>query len=129
MSKIYDNEDTVQERIGFIVVDGGEDGEEKELSYGTICCSPKYRRATLVGCFLSVFQQLTGINAIMFYSNMLFKGLTMTNTEVTFMIGVINFLATLVGLVLLVYFGRKSLMFIFSILMTLTLFLLSTFSF
>ena len=36
MSKIYDNEDTVQERIGFIVVDGGEDGEEKELYYGTI---------------------------------------------------------------------------------------------
>lgn len=129
MRKIYETEEVVQERIGFIVVDKKEEGDDKEMTYSVICCSPKYRRATLVGCFLSVFQQLTGINAIMFYSNMLFKGLSMTNTEVTFLIGIVNFLATLVGLVLLIFFGRKSLMLIFNILMTLTLTLLSIYSF
>lgn len=129
MRRIYETEDIVQERIGFIVVDGKDDGEDKELTYSVICCSPKYRRATLVGCFLSVFQQLTGINAIMFYSNMLFKGLSMTNTQVTFLIGIVNFVATLVGLVLLIWFGRRLLMLIFNAAMTLTLLLLAIYSF
>ena len=60
---------------------------------------------------------------------MLFKGLSMTSTEITFYIGVVNFLATLVGLVLLIFFGRKSLMLVFNVLMTLTLSLLSIYSF
>jgi len=130
MRKIYDKESVVQERIGFIVVDDiGFGTGDKYQSYSTICCSPKYKRATLVGCVLSILQQLTGINAIMFYSNMLFKGLSMTNTEVTFYIGIINFVATLFGLVLLMYFGRKTLLLICSIAMTMTLFLLANYSF
>lgn len=76
-----------------------------------------------------MFQQLTGINAIMFYSNMLFKGLSMSSTEVTFLIGLVNFFATLVGLVLLMFFGRKSLMLVFHICMTITLLLLALYSF
>ena len=60
---------------------------------------------------------------------MLFKGLSMTSTEITFYIGVVNFLATLVGLVLLIFFGRKSLMLVFNVLMTLMLSLLSIYSF
>ncbi len=62
-----------------------ESGKD-DKTYSVICYSPKYRRATWVGCILSVLQQLTGINAIMFYSNILFKGLSMTNTSVTFLI-------------------------------------------
>lgn len=60
---------------------------------------------------------------------MLFKGLSMTNTAVTFLIGMINFVATLIGLVLLIFFGRKSLMLTFNIAMTLTLFMLANYSF
>ena len=65
----------------------------------------------------------------MFYSNMLFTGLSMTNTEVTFLIGLVNFFATLIGLVLLIFYGRKSLMLVFNILMVLTLFKLTLSSF
>merc|ERR1711934_945755 len=65
----------------------------------------------------------------MFYSNMLFKGLSMSSTAVTFLIGLVNFVASLVGLVLLVFFGRKTLMLIFNIAMTLTLLLLALYSF
>lgn len=61
----------------------------------------------------------------MFYSNMLFKGLDMSSTMITFLIGLVNFAATLVGLVLLAFFGRKALMVIFNIAMALTLLFLS----
>ena len=106
------------------------DSEEKEnLGYGTLCCSPKYRRATLVGIFISVFSQLTGINMIMFYSNMLFKGLDMSATTVTALIGIVNFLATLVGLGLLACAGRKTIMLVFNAAMALTLFMLAFFAF
>jgi hypothetical protein len=108
MRKIYKSEEVVQERIAMIVTDEQEGGDsKKEMSYGTVCCSPKFSRATLVGCVLSCVQQLTGVNAIMFYSNMLFKGVSLPVTLVTFLIGLMNFVATLVGLVLLIFYGRK----------------------
>ena len=65
----------------------------------------------------------------MFYSNILFKGLAMTNTTITALIGITNFLATLVGLSLLICFGRKILMLVFNALMAVTLLLLSYYAF
>jgi len=65
----------------------------------------------------------------MFYSNKIFKGLAISATTVTALIGVLNFLATLVGLALLYCFGRKTLMLLFNALMSLTLLLLSYYSF
>jgi len=34
--------------------------------------NPEIRKAAWVGCTISVFQQLTGINAIIFYSSTIF---------------------------------------------------------
>lgn len=127
MNNIYVSEEIASERIDQILVVSENDNDK--LTYGSLCCGPRYRRATWVGCTLSVFQQLTGINVIMFYSNILFKGLSMTNTTITLLIGIVNFLATLVGLSLLICFGRKTLMLIFNALMALTLVLLSYYSF
>lgn len=127
MNKIYKTEEIAIERIDEIVVISDEAG--KKLTYGSLCCGPRYRRATWVGCILSVFQQLTGINVIMFYSNILFKGLSLTNTTITALIGIVNFLATLVGLSLLICYGRKTLMLIFNTLMSITLLLLSYYAF
>ena len=53
----------------------------------------------------------------------------MTNTLITALIGIVNFVATLIALVLLVFFGRKSLMLTFNIGMTIVLILLSVFAF
>jgi hypothetical protein len=127
MNNIYKTEEIAIERIAEIVVISDEDG--KKITYGSLCCGPRYRRATLVGCTLSVFQQLTGINVIMFYSNILFKGLSLTNTTITALIGVVNFLATIVGLTLLICAGRKTLMLIFNACMSITLLLLSYYAF
>ena len=65
----------------------------------------------------------------MFYSNILFKGLSMSATSITALIGIVNFIATLVALVLLMYAGRRILMLIFNVLMTITLLLLGIFAF
>ena len=65
----------------------------------------------------------------MFYSNMLFKGLDMTPTSVTALIGIVNFLTSIIGLLLLTCAGRKILMFIFSAAMASTLYLLSAFAY
>lgn len=53
----------------------------------------------------------------------------MTNTTVTALIGIVNFVATLVGLALLTCMGRRTIMLIFQALMALMLLLLSYFSF
>ena len=65
----------------------------------------------------------------MFYSNKIFKGLAISGSTITAMIGIVNFLATLVGLSLLYCFGRKTLMLVFNALMSVTLLLLSYYSF
>jgi len=126
MNNIYKTEEIAQERIDIITVSVGENGE---ISYGEVCCDRKYSKATFVGITLAVFSQLTGINAIMFYSNKIFKGLAISASTVTAMIGIVNFLATLVGLSLLYCFGRKTLMLVFNALMSVTLLLLSYYSF
>ena len=126
MNRIYKTEEIAQERIDVIVT---VDEDDDDVTYGQVCCDRKYARATIVGCTLSVFQQLTGINVIMFYSNILFKGLSMSSTTVTALIGIVNFLATLVGLSLLYCFGRKTLMLLFNALMAVTLLLLSYYAF
>lgn len=128
MNKIYTEEATANERIEQIVVEEGED-DDSGPSYGAICCDPRYRRATGVGITLAIFSQLTGINVIMFYSNILFKGLSLSNTMITALIGIVNFITPIFGLLFLMCFGRKTLMLTFNIGMTIVLLLLALFAF
>ena len=61
--------------------------------------------ASIIGCVLSALQQLTGINAVMFYSNKIFAGLSgssFTPTMGTALVGIVNMVATLGSSVLLV---------------------------
>jgi len=53
----------------------------------------------------------------------------MSTASVTALIGIVNFVATLIGLAFLICAGRRTLMLWFNSAMTLTLFLLATFSF
>lgn len=135
MTNIYEYQLAAKDRIAQIYVDEDiEEGAEQEEndrdpSCGAVCCDKKYRRATFVGCSLSVFQQLTGINAIMFYSNIIFKGLSMKVVVVTALVGIVNFLATLGGLGLLFCFGRKLLMLAGNAAMSVTLLFLAIFAY
>lgn len=126
MEKIYATKEIAQERIDSIEV---RDDNDQEITYGMVLCDPKYSKATFIGCTFSILVNLTGINVILLYSCMIFKGLTLSATFITAMIGIVNFLAALIGLTLLYCFGRRTIMLLFNILMALTLLLLSYFSF
>jgi hypothetical protein len=41
---------------------------------------PIYRSATLMGVFMMVFQQLSGINVLIFYSSEIFEGIDIPGT-------------------------------------------------
>ena len=69
---------------------------------------------------LAIFQQLTGINVVMFYSGTIFRGddsqseTAMSAVFVNFLVFGVNFFATAASVFLLGCFGRKSLMTVFS---------------
>ena len=76
---------------------------------------PSIRLALWVGIGLSVFQQVTGINAILYYAPEIFKSFGSTsNTSLleTSMLGVTNLIFTIVSIFLVDRLGRKPLMFI-----------------
>lgn len=85
--------------------------DTNDVGYVQACCSPQYSRATFVGCSLAIFQQLTGINFIMFYSNTIFSSLgSISSTMITFYVGLVNFIATFGGMYLLFKAGRRTIM-------------------
>lgn len=124
MHKLY-HPYAVQEKIDEIQGAGIEDNsnvqdpdDDDANTYRGICCNPLYSRATFVGCMLSIFQQLTGINFIIFYSNKIFeKTTTMDSVTITELCNVVNFVSTFGGIVLLSCAGRKTIMVICNFIM------------
>lgn len=84
-----------------------EKGTLKELFAG------RFRKAIIVGIVLSIFSQVQGINAIMYYAPEIFKAVgTGTNAafQQTVIIGVINVLFTFVAINFVDKMGRKTLL-------------------
>ncbi len=85
------------------------------------------RLALTVGVVLAILQQVTGINAIMYYAPEIFKQTGAgTNASLiqTILVGLINFLFTILALWLIDKAGRKALMLVGSGLMALSLFVI-----
>ena len=75
---------------------------EKLLTYGWVCI--------FIGIMLSVFQQIVGINAVLYYAPRIFSDMGMTDPMVnTVMMGVVNILFTLVAIFTVEKLGRKPL--------------------
>ncbi len=86
--------------------------------------NPMYKKALFVGIGLSVLQQLTGINAILYYAPEIFKSIG-SSTDVslleTSILGVVNLIFTLLAIRLVDKMGRKPLLYIGSLGMTIAL--------
>jgi SP family arabinose:H+ symporter-like MFS transporter len=96
------------------------DGSVREL------LRPGLRLPLMVGVVLAILQQITGINAIMYYAPEIFKQTgagTNAALSQTILVGVVNFAFTLVALWLIDKAGRRVLLLIGSVLMTLSLFM------
>ncbi|MBR1785149.1 MAG: D-xylose transporter XylE [Bacteroidales bacterium] len=76
---------------------------ERLMTYGWLC--------VFVGIMLSVFQQVVGINAVLYYAPRIFGDMGMTNPMFnTVMMGVVNILFTLVAIFTVEKLGRKPLL-------------------
>lgn len=91
------------------------EAREGEASWGDVF-GPLVRRALLVGVGLAVFQQITGINAIIYYANEIFADAGFTTAQqqakaTLYAVGLVNVLATFVAIAWIDHFGRRPLLF------------------
>ena len=89
----------------------------------------KMFRILVIGILLAVFQQVTGINVIMYYAPAIFKSTGMGNESALFntmIMGLVNLTFTVVSILLIERLGRRLLMIIGSAGMGLFLFAIST---
>jgi sugar porter (SP) family MFS transporter len=84
----------------------------------------KSRKLLIIGIFLAIFQQITGINTIMYYAPVIFDTLGFSvdsSLFQTLLIGCFNVLFTIIAMLFVDKWGRKPLLLIGSILMSLSL--------
>ena len=84
----------------------------------------EYRLPIFLAVSIGLFNQLSGINAILYYSNYIFAsaGFSQLSSSLqTVLIGLMNLLATLLGMSLIDKVGRKTLLLVGSVGMTLCL--------
>ncbi|XP_038208433.1 facilitated trehalose transporter Tret1-like [Zerene cesonia] len=83
----------------------------------------KYMPAILISLGLMLFQQLSGINAVIFYASTIFKmaGSTVDENVCSVIIGVVNFISTFIATAIIDRLGRKMLLYISSVAMIFTL--------
>jgi sugar porter (SP) family MFS transporter len=90
--------------------------------------TPRLRAALMVGVGLAVFQQLVGINTVIYYAPTIFQraGFASASSAIlaTSVVGVVNVLATIVAILLVDRLGRRILLLGGSILMVLALVML-----
>ncbi|XP_029168642.1 facilitated trehalose transporter Tret1-like isoform X3 [Nylanderia fulva] len=83
----------------------------------------------LISLGMMLFQQMSGINAVIFYTVQIFKdaGSTIDENLSTIIIGIVNFISTFVAAAVIDRLGRKMLMYISAVSMAVTLFALGGF--
>lgn len=89
--------------------------KNQEVSTFRELLAPKVKPLLFIGIILAVFQQITGINTIMYYAPKIFADVGQSNDSAllqTILIGSTNLVFTLVLMVLIDRFGRKLLIII-----------------
>lgn len=92
-------------------------------------CSRRYIPAIAISLGLMIFQQLSGINAVIFYAEKIFmmSGSSIDKNLSSIMIGIVNFVSTFIATALIDRLGRKMLLYISSVSMIITLVTLGSF--
>lgn len=106
------------------------DAESDQASWGEVF-SKGVRRPLMVGVGLAVFQQITGINAIIYYADEIFASAGFVTPEeqataTLFAVGVVNVLATFIAVAYIDRFGRRPLLFAGLVGMTVSLLAVGT---
>lgn len=99
---------------------------ESDRTGGNACgqlFSKKYMPAILISLGLMLFQQFSGINAVIFYAKSIFEdsGSTINENVSSVAIAVVNFISTFIATAIIDRLGRKMLLYISSVSMIITL--------
>ena len=94
---------------------GGEPGAGRQQATWGEVFGKSMRKPLMVGVGLAVFQQITGINAIIYYADKIFDAAGFTTiagqtAATTWAIGGVNVLATLIAVAFVDRLGRKPLL-------------------
>jgi sugar porter (SP) family MFS transporter len=105
----------VDSELGDVEAQVAAEAAEGEASWSEVF-SPRVRKALIVGVGLAIFQQITGINAIIYYANTIFDSAGLVSTEsqtkaTLYCVGLTNVLATFVAVAYIDRFGRRPLLF------------------
>jgi MFS transporter, SP family, arabinose:H+ symporter len=105
----------VDEAIKLALIASKEFQEKASLK---ILFGSKYRNISLMAVLMAFFNQLSGINAIIYFAPRIFEAAGISTKDAlisTIGIGAVNLFATMVGLYLIDKLGRKMLMYVGSI--------------
>ncbi|XP_050369736.1 probable polyol transporter 4 [Argentina anserina] len=128
--KTNDSEKEVEERLAEIQLAAAgmanaENNERKAIWREILNPSPPVRRMLITGCGIQCFQQITGIDATVYYSPTIFKNAGIKgNTQLlaaTVIVGLTKTLFILVAIFLIDKVGRKPLLYVSTIGMTICL--------
>ncbi|KAL0102770.1 hypothetical protein PUN28_018220 [Cardiocondyla obscurior] len=104
---------------------------ERNTSQNTLSelSKSKHLVPLLISLGLMLFQQMSGINAVIFYTVQIFQdaGSTIDENLSTIIIGIVNFISTFIAASVIDKLGRKMLLYISAVLMAVTLFALGGF--
>lgn len=92
-----------------------EANKEEGVAISKIFTTPHVRKALLIGCGLQLFQQLCGINTVIYYSATILKNAGFPPERAIWLVCVpfgVNFLATFIGVWAVERLGRKLLLII-----------------
>ncbi|KAM5549264.1 sugar transport protein 10 [Rosa sericea] len=107
LQKIRGTENVDEEFLDLI--DASEASKKMEHAWKSIT-QPRYRPQLVICCLIPFFQQLTGINVIMFYAPVLFKTLGMgadASLISAVITGCVNVIATFISVMTVDRFGRR----------------------
>ncbi|KAL4232111.1 major facilitator superfamily [Mactra antiquata] len=87
---------------------------------------PELSRPLVISVIIMIFQQFSGINAIMFYTVSIFKSAGLENSEMaTVLVGLVQVIATMVACTLMDRMGRRKLLIVAGSIMCLACFMFS----
>lgn len=129
LSKTIENEEEIQQRLADIQQASGASNPENQESRAVwqelLRPTPAVQKMLIAGCGIQIFQQITGIDTVVYYSPTIFKDAGInSNTELlaaTVAVGFTKTFSILIAIFLIDHLGRKPLLYVSTIGMTVCL--------
>ncbi|PIA28363.1 hypothetical protein AQUCO_07100029v1 [Aquilegia coerulea] len=132
LMKTNENDEEVEQRMAEIQAAAGKANaeiEDKAVWRELLSPSPALRRMLITGCGIQCFQQITGIDATVYYSPTIFKDAGIQDETkllaATVSVGFSKTIFILIAIILIDKVGRKPLLYVSTIGMTACLFVLA----